>query len=86
MTSIFGYFDDYYQTEPAYDPGLEVDCPVCNKQLSRPVWTVSFFVPGDNRSYFYRMHRACRATLSDAEASNYEQIVVDAVVRSKEAN
>jgi hypothetical protein len=83
---MFGYFDAPYQEIPAYDPGLGVDCPVCNRPLSRPVVTTSLMVPGDGRSYFYRMHKACRAGLTPEAETNIDSVLVDAVVAARNSN
>jgi len=79
MKSIYGYFDDDGAI-PAYDPGLDVDCPICHKKLEEPVVTPSFIAPYDVkdflegsesteklRSYFYRVHRDCLRTLPHEE-------------------
>jgi hypothetical protein len=58
--ALFGYFTDAAQPEPAYDPGLEVPCPVCCKPLSlAPVRTYSVMLDAGTRSYFFRTHQAC---------------------------
>ena len=59
MTKVFGYFDNAEQIIPAFDPGLNVLCPVCMLVLSPPIVTVDLFKPGDSRSYFYRVHKEC---------------------------
>ncbi len=74
----FGYFTDERQTEPEYDPGLGVDCPVCQKVLERPVVTVSLMLPGDVRSYFYRMHADCAETLTPEQEQAIDSQLVDA--------
>lgn len=83
-TKPFGYFDDPAQTEPTYDPGLEIDCPVCHKPLATPYKTISLMVPGDDRSYFYRTHRACYANLTLEQETELDSLIIDAVVRAKQ--
>lgn len=73
---IFGYFDSPEQTEPAYDPGLNRNCPICGKMLRAPLRTISFFKPGDSRSFFYRIHKWC----ADEKAQQQiESIVIDGI-------
>jgi hypothetical protein len=83
---MFGYFDEAYQETPAHDPGLSVDCPVCNRTLSRPVVTISLMVPGDSRSYFYRLHKACRDALTPEQETNIDSVLIDAIVSLRQAN
>ena len=52
----FGYFDSE-TIKPTFDPGVDVDCPICNKRLQRPVQTISFLC--NDKSYFYRIHKGC---------------------------
>ena len=86
MTSIYGYYDDATQTDPTYDPGLGADCPVCHLSLTPPIVTISLMVPGDSRSYFYRLHRYCQNTLTREQETDIDSVIVDAVVRSRENN
>lgn len=83
---MFGYFDQPYQEEPVRDPGMTVDCPVCNLPLSRPVVTVSLMVPDDNRSYFYRIHKDCHIGLSDDDKTGIDSVLIDAVHTARLVN
>lgn len=54
-----GFFDRPGD-EPAFDPGLAVNCPGCEKPLKdRPVRTISIMAIDGSRSYFYRIHQTC---------------------------
>lgn len=79
MANIYGYFTDAQQSEPAHDPGLDVDCPVCHKRLSRPIKTISVMLAQEKRSYFYRTHKACYDALNAEEAGNLDGILMDAM-------
>ena len=84
---MYGYFDNPHENEPAYDPGLGVDCPVCEKTLAhRLVRTISLMLPGDTRSYFYRVHAACWRRLTEAEKTIYDSAIIDAVANSRNKN
>lgn len=83
---IYGYFTSGEQTEPEYDPGLEVDCPVCHKQLSRPMVAPSLMLVDDNRSYFYRVHKACYEMLTHEQVSELDGLIIDAVAATKNSN
>jgi len=77
--NLFGYFDDTSQT-PAYDPGLDVICIYCRKKLELPVRSYSLMVPGNNRSYFYRVHRHCSDTMqAEGSESHYDGIIIDTI-------
>jgi hypothetical protein len=84
--SIYGYFDDNFRS-PTYDPGMDVDCPLCGKKLTDDCRSPSFMVPEDGRSYFYRTHRECK-NLPDFEAltSEIEGAIVDAVYKAMDSN
>lgn len=57
---LYGYFDASDQSAPAHDPGRGAVCPGCLKTLvDKPVRTHSLMVPGDGRSYFWRVHVEC---------------------------
>lgn len=85
---LYGYFDDPEQTEPVFDPGLDVFCPVCYQKLTgfRQIVTISLLVEGDNRSYFYRVHKGCHMNLDEAQQSNLDGLIIDAVIASKNVN
>lgn len=81
---LLGYFDEPLQTEPAHDPGIDVDCPVCVQPLDYParaVRTVSLMlgVPGDSDdlSLFFRAHGDCWDALDPAEQGKYEGAFLD---------
>lgn len=89
MPSIFGYFDQPNQSIPAYDPGPSAICPGCQLALDYPfkkVNTFSLMVPGDNRSYFYRVHKDCLESMSDEDISLVEETIVSAVYTSHSNN
>ncbi len=88
---IYGYFTSPNQTEPEYDPGLEVDCPICHKQLSRPMVTPSLMLQNDQgqaggRSYFYRVHKACYEALTPEQETALDSVIIDAIAASKNSN
>lgn len=53
-----GYFTKP-SVEPDFDPGMAVNCPVCEKALEAPVKTISALWMVRNSSLFYRCHSAC---------------------------
>ena len=69
--NYFGYFDSV-TTKPTFDPGIEVNCPICNNKLKRPMQTISFLCGG--KSYFYRIHKSCSNPESEQKI---ESIIVD---------
>lgn len=74
---LFGYYDGLGNT-PAYDPGIDVPCIYCRRPLDFPLRTISFMVPGQDRSYFYRLHTACEEEMKvKGEAGHYEGLIVD---------
>jgi hypothetical protein len=84
---IYGYFTDASQVTPVYDPGLHVSCPICFAKLgAADVRTISLMVPGDSRSYFYRVHRSCHEPLSEVERIRIDGLLIDAIYSSKNAN
>lgn len=75
--NLFGFFNDASDT-PAYDPGLSVVCLYCRITLSRPLKTISLAVPGDSKSYFYRVHKNCYEQMElNGETEHYEGILID---------
>jgi hypothetical protein len=57
---ILGYFTDKSQDSPAYDPGLSVPCPLCEKPLNAaPRRTHSLMLLARKRSWFFRTHQTC---------------------------
>lgn len=84
--TIYGYFDSPDNETPAYDPALDVECPVCAEKLSLPVKTISLMLVGDNRSYFYRTHKTCYERLSSEEQTQLDSILIDAIANTKNTN
>lgn len=77
--SLFGYFDDKSDT-PAYDPGLDAICIYCREKLESPVVTPSLMIPGDNRSYFYRLHKECSQKMQDeGSEGHYDSLIIDSI-------
>lgn len=75
MANIYGFFSSPYDEEPTYDPGLDISCPACKQPLlSTNRKTVSFSVPGSDRSWFYRIHAACSTPELEIEL---ESAVID---------
>lgn len=58
MTELIGYFESTREV-PAYDPGLDVVCIVCNQTLTEPMKTHGFMADEGIRSYFVRTHAEC---------------------------
>jgi hypothetical protein len=80
----YGYFDDPSQQEPAYDPGLKINCPICETPLNYPankVKTICLmpYQAGSTRSYFYRTHKDCFDALSPEEQTNLDSQIIDVV-------
>lgn len=75
--SIFGFFDRPNQTDPTYDPGYAMPCPICMTSLSKPTRTISLMLPGDSRCFFYRMHRKCAEETSKEEINRIESALID---------
>lgn len=89
---MVGYFDSAEQEEPTFDPGMDVPCPVCHKILrGQPVVTPSLLLwdydstKGD-RSYFYRVHKACYQGLSEQAITALDSIIIDAAAAGKNVN
>lgn len=77
--SLFGFYDKA-GTMIAYEPGHYCPCLYCRKPLCAPVKTISLMVPGNNRSYFYRLHLNCFAEMEDAgETECYEAILINSL-------
>jgi len=77
LTTQVGYFNEANQTYPAFDPGLEVDCPVCNLPLSPAVVTISLMKKGGSRSYFYRVDKGCYERLSEEQQTDLDSQIID---------
>lgn len=87
MSAIYGYFTDATQTSPVFDPGVSVPCPICTKELDAiDVRTISLMVPGDSRSYFYRVHRSCHEPLTEQERIRVDGLLIDAIHSTKNTN
>lgn len=74
-----GYFTEPDQTEPAYDPGLNLPCPICHRMLTEaPVLTISLVsLNGPSCwSYFYRVHRACHNQLTNRQRQELDDFVL----------
>jgi hypothetical protein len=85
--SIYGYFTDYQQTQPAFDPGLSVACPICGDALDEnDVRTISLAVPKDVKSYFYRVHKSCHEPLSKEQRSKVDGLLIDAIYSARNTN
>lgn len=76
---LLGYCDSATQKEPTFNPGLEVDCPICSEQLNREdIRTISLMLMHNpNRSYFYRVHKSCHEGLSQQEQDDLDSSFVE---------
>jgi hypothetical protein len=83
---VYGYFESPLSDVPDYDPGLDVDCPVCYQRLSRPIKTISVMADGDRKSYFYRTHKACYESLTPENETELDSFIIDMVYRTKYPN
>ena len=88
LSPLVGYFDQPAQERPALDPGLEVECPICEFPLEiAPRTTISVLVPGDNRCFFFRAHKTCYTMLSDDDQSVLDgTLVVDLRIAARDSN
>lgn len=75
-----GYFDQPGQVAPAFDPGLDAQCLACWKPLrGQPRVTISLmWEEWRERSYFFRVHKACWETMSLGERQQYEESILEA--------
>lgn len=78
-----GYFDDPTQTVPVFDPGFDVPCPCCGKQIGRHneqnrLKTINLmdFDRKDSRSWFFRVHHDCWSKLNDDDQQVIETSVL----------
>lgn len=84
---IYGYFTNATQTVPVFDPGLNVPCPICTKDLDPvDVRTISLMVPDDDRSYFYRVHRSCHEPLTTEQETQLDGLLIDAIYSGRNTN
>lgn len=95
--SIYGYFNRPDDGIPAYDPGFEVPCPICNSPVGRhtaenAIKTISVMVEGDGvsardiRSYFYRVHAGCYNGLDEEQQAMLDWQIVDARTMATRGN
>ncbi len=79
MEKIFGYYDSPGQAQPSFDPGVGCPCPFCLKRVTHdiPMMTISLAPIKLDRSYFYRAHKSCYMSASDAEICDFESSVID---------
>ncbi len=78
MHPSVGFFADS-SSAPDYDPGLDCRCIVCDIGLRwSPIKTICVAPVGGNRSYFFRVHRACWETISESDKSDIESSIIDA--------
>lgn len=73
--TIYGYFTESNQIKPAYDPGLEVDCPFCNQSLSEPIVSTSVMPMEGGICYFYRAHKECLKNASPGKIGEIDSVV-----------
>lgn len=74
-----GYYDAPGKTEPDWDPGLDIDCPVCERPLSdNPTVTINVrrLDQKPYMSWFYRLHKGCHATLSERECMEMDELAM----------
>lgn len=89
MTTLrtYGYFTDASQTIPVFDPGLDAPCVICaNKLNAVDVRTISLMIPGDSRSYFYRVHRSCHEPLTEEERIRVDGVLIGAIHSARNTN
>ena len=73
----FGYFDSHSDT-PTYDPMQDAPCLICLKSWTlNDVKTLSLMRVGDERSYFYRVHKTCYENLSEHDRDTYDWSLID---------
>src|SRR3954466_14074981 len=75
ISKYFGYFTHPDQTEPAYDPGLEVGCPFCPDPLTpeSAITTSLQGTPKSAASFFYRVHRECMERVGPEGETDFEK-------------
>lgn len=79
MTKIYGYLANETDATPVEDPGLKVECPLCNLVLN-PDSDVEdpniilrvIFAPQWGKYFFYRTHMAC---YDDWSMMRYQQFM-----------
>lgn len=87
MTSIFGYFDRPDQVLPAYDPGLDVECPFCRNKLDSEYLSHSVMPLQSDRSYFFRY---CKKHADEPEfhrwRDDFDDTLIDALAKTQDFN
>jgi hypothetical protein len=96
----YGYYSDPSQTKPEFDPGIEVPCIICAKDLTADdIRTISLMAISDvehdaeglsfkrdNRSYFYRVHRSCHESLTEEQRTKVDGLLIDAIASTRNHN
>lgn len=81
----FGYYDSPEQTSPAYDPGESAPCLICGEPWTTDtVRTISIAGVTADRSWFYRIHRACDDAQTPEEAAAREALYVEWMVDGRD--
>lgn len=75
-SDIFGWFERGDEI-PKNDPPLNAPCIFCMKPCSVPMKTISLMKPGDDKSYFYRCHKACYEERTPEDICRYESSLID---------
>lgn len=76
-----GWFARAADPAPAFDPGLDVPCPVCGVVLqAEPRTTVSLMPMSGPRSLFFRAHLRCWRDADERTRAGIESQVVDVEV------
>lgn len=78
-----GYFDAPSQVAPAYDPGAEAICPVCNERIGDEPRLCRSLMVGMNRSYFFSYHVRCKG--DPRKLDEIESLVVSELFDCDEA-
>jgi len=87
--SIYGYYSKPEQAVPEYDPGIvDVPCPACGVAdfTLANVRTISLMGLGDNKSYFYRVHRACHDAMTPEQHGALDGLLIDAIYSARNVN
>lgn len=74
--SLFGYYDKP-DGKPKYDPGFRVPCLICKSKLNLDIKTISLMRMGDDKSYFYRVHKKCYEDLTQEQIGLLESELID---------
>ena len=77
MSNLVGYYTDYRQEEPVYDPGLEKACIVCIGDLTPDTCcSISLSPLHGSRSLFFRAHKSCWNNLPEQEQLAIESSII----------